>query len=1049
MTRGVAIRACAGFALFASLHAQALWDPSGQPMDFATAVFERVPIEGYASPFSVKPGDTLHLCLSSRFASVDIEILTADTNTPVARFRDVPAVHQDVPPDAHANGCRWNATWEFAIPRDWRSSVYIARVTSRDASSETFANIPFVLREEDPGSTSRILSLYPHCTVQAYNTYGGASVYPTMYGPPSPCVAFDRPIDPRGPGGIQWLPTFASWLRREHWEVAYASDRDLQDHPTLLDAYDLLLLTGHHEYWTYPMRDAVDAFVGNGGRVLVLAGNTCFIQVRFERDGKSMRCHKVPYQDAFYASEDVTRRRQVTTAFALEPLLDPPDRTFGLGYRHAQWTAPIGVPCRPGPFGGDVPCYPYMDGFGYYRIHAPRFAPFRELGLDAGTLFGIRPYVLAGRPVNVISMSGECDGASIEVLDGHVVASHVAGAPSNLICLATSPAMQGAAAFSTHEDFGQVVNAGNCTYATLPHGQVDGYSIPEVEALTHLLLRQLGRPRRSPLRNGGLECWHEGTPRGWDIQGTVLRGGALASGRYGAVVPSGSSGALRMALAPHAARSIGFFSRHDERELIVSLTSRVTGDEIGHWSFGKAGDAHRLVALEPDMTATETWLTFAFPRGSGEGRLDQVETFTTDPTWAATPSELSSCGMTRARLGTLPGGSRLVVTWDGEASDDSSLLVYRVDGGDVARWSIASGRRSIRWTIEDRSSGRFVEPEIVLHSPGDGWARIANLRVFPTGAASPGPARRVRDGGFETPSEGAWTIRGEGSAERVPEGAWGQGMKLRAGDGGLSLEQGLRPRAEPEGERHLLSCWMKTNSKEVRLEVIVDEGVRATAVAHGEDRWHAVQVEFDASPRELDRARLVCHVPAGHEVLLDEVRLRATREILAQDFLGNGAFEFVPLPAEIEHGTDWSASVPAWIVSSREHVGIDARRAYSGSHSLRLSADAETTWAYRMVADSLRTDRPWRLRAKVYAERRDAFDLVLQMWEPHAGEAIEIGRVRNRAEHTWETLEVDVPPGVCASHTSCAAVQAFLRLELAGARAWLDEITLVTDPDEP
>ena len=68
------------------------------------------------------------------------------------------------------------------------------------------------------------------------------------------------------------------------------------------------LRVGHDEYWSWGMRDALDAHIAAGGNAAIFSGNTCFWQVRFEDDGRAMTCFK------YRADED--------------PVLGTPDERF-------------------------------------------------------------------------------------------------------------------------------------------------------------------------------------------------------------------------------------------------------------------------------------------------------------------------------------------------------------------------------------------------------------------------------------------------------------------------------------------------------------------------------------------------------------------------------------------------------------------------------------------------------------------------------------------------------------------------------------------------
>ena len=75
----------------------------------------------------------------------------------------------------------------------------------------------------------------------------------------------------------------------------FAVNSDLEFHPEVLDGHRLMLSVGHDEYWSWGMRDRADAFVEAGGSWAIFSGNTCFWQVRYEDDGRTMVCYKGQY----------------------------------------------------------------------------------------------------------------------------------------------------------------------------------------------------------------------------------------------------------------------------------------------------------------------------------------------------------------------------------------------------------------------------------------------------------------------------------------------------------------------------------------------------------------------------------------------------------------------------------------------------------------------------------------------------------------------------------------------------------------------------------
>ncbi len=79
-----------------------------------------------------------------------------------------------------------------------------------------------------------------------------------------------------------WELPFVVWAESNGYTLEYAANSDLEFHPEILNAYRLVLSVGHDEYWSAPMRDHLEEFIGRGGNVAFFSGNTCCWQVRSE-----------------------------------------------------------------------------------------------------------------------------------------------------------------------------------------------------------------------------------------------------------------------------------------------------------------------------------------------------------------------------------------------------------------------------------------------------------------------------------------------------------------------------------------------------------------------------------------------------------------------------------------------------------------------------------------------------------------------------------------------------------------------------------------------
>jgi hypothetical protein len=214
-------------------------------------------------------------------------------------------------------------------------------------------------------------------------------------------------------GWWNWERRFTRWAESNGYRVDVAISQDLEQHPEALDGHRLFVCVGHDEYWSWGMRDALDAFVAGGGNAAILSGNTCFWQIRFEDDHRAMTGFK------YGADRD--------------PVLGTPEERFLSG----MWsdrrvgrpeTSTIGLTFSRGGYSlyGTAP-----GSTGAYRAYRPDHWAFAGTGLRAGDEFGGADAIVAY----------ECDGCALATgSDGLPAPTQADGAPEGLEVLATSPA---------------------------------------------------------------------------------------------------------------------------------------------------------------------------------------------------------------------------------------------------------------------------------------------------------------------------------------------------------------------------------------------------------------------------------------------------------------------------------------------------------------------------------------------------------------------------------------------------------------------------------
>ena len=378
-------------------------------------------IRGYPDHPSIFPGDVLrlHIAAAARlwfqilfYRQGESLVLKARTQALLAHPRPLG------PPD-----CDWHwPAYEYLIPRDWKSGVYIALFVPLQQSEPceladlctSEATALFVVKGR---TTNGILYKLPLFTYHAYNELGDpcGSLYTggceklTLHRPGGGIGGrpwdyyFPDPYDQSSSRQTFWhwdMP-FIRWLEYRQFAVDYCTDLDVHENPeNFIAKYRLLLSVGHDEYWSEAMRRHVAAFVEQaGGNVAFFSGNTCWWRVHLVDENTAFSCNKSTLGDT-------GRKRDQWFRF------DPENRLTGVSHRNggAQW-------------------WGEREAIGYTVQHAEHWA-LRGTGLRDGDTFGAE-HALIGY---------ECDGAAISDRPdekGFVVPSHDDGTPENFIILGT------------------------------------------------------------------------------------------------------------------------------------------------------------------------------------------------------------------------------------------------------------------------------------------------------------------------------------------------------------------------------------------------------------------------------------------------------------------------------------------------------------------------------------------------------------------------------------------------------------------------------------
>ena len=379
----------------------------------AAAAQEKAPAapEGYADQLSSTPGDTVKLCVSSA-APYSVEVARVGAKREVVwRSDDLPAAAHPVPADASANGCRWPAAVSLRVPHDWRSGYYVARLTAAGAKP-TRSELFVVVRPSHPGRDAKVLLQLSTNTYNAYTNWGGYSLYAYngRHKVQGRRVSFDRPQHSQFGN---WELPFVQWAEAEGYPLDYCVNSDLEFRSELLKHYKLVLSVGHDEYWSSPMRDNLEAFLGAGGNVAFFSGNTCCWQVRSEDNGRALACWKQSFgDDPYYRSG---HHKLLTTLWSHYLVGRPENSLTGVGFLWGGYRKSHGQ---------------FMNDPAEYTVHRTDHWLFAGTGLKPGAKFGGKDTVVGY----------ECDGCELAWKDGLPFPTHKDGTPENFEVVATAPA---------------------------------------------------------------------------------------------------------------------------------------------------------------------------------------------------------------------------------------------------------------------------------------------------------------------------------------------------------------------------------------------------------------------------------------------------------------------------------------------------------------------------------------------------------------------------------------------------------------------------------
>jgi len=291
-------------------------------------------IRGYADSTSINHGEAIGLYVSTAQARYDLAVYRigwyGGTGARLLlTVHGLPGQNQPVPAPQAGSGliaANWKLSYTLQTATDWVSGAYLVKLVASDGST---GYIFFVLRDDT--STADILYQIPVTTYQAYNNWGGKSLYDyNSAGGRAYKVSFDRPYAAYNGAGYFFLGDYnmIRWLESQGYNLSYATSIETQTNPGLLKNHKIFLTDYHDEYWSKEMRDNITAALKAGKNLAFFGANNIYWQIRFEssvlgQPDRVIVCYKDANLDPIHATAPT-----LTTVHWRDPIVNQPENAL-------------------------------------------------------------------------------------------------------------------------------------------------------------------------------------------------------------------------------------------------------------------------------------------------------------------------------------------------------------------------------------------------------------------------------------------------------------------------------------------------------------------------------------------------------------------------------------------------------------------------------------------------------------------------------------------------------------------------------------------------
>jgi hypothetical protein len=327
--------------------------PGDPPSDWQVNGAGDSTIQGYATQMSVNVGQTVNFKINTPSTAYHIDILRlgyyqGNGARKIAAGLTPSAPLPQTQPSCLTNSStglidcgNWSVSTSWTVPADAVSGIYVAHLVRDDATDPGGdSQIVFVVRND--ASHSNMLVSTSDATWEAYNNYGGNSLYTcTVACPPGNpltykaayAVSYNRPFDGavNTDGGASYLYyveyQMVRFMEQNGYDVSYTSSSDVDRAGSALLNHKMFVASGHDEYWSAGQRANVVAARDAGVNLAFFTGNAIFWKTRWaaSEDGSNSSYRTlITYKETHFNSPIDPKDPPTWTGTWRDPRFSPP-----------------------------------------------------------------------------------------------------------------------------------------------------------------------------------------------------------------------------------------------------------------------------------------------------------------------------------------------------------------------------------------------------------------------------------------------------------------------------------------------------------------------------------------------------------------------------------------------------------------------------------------------------------------------------------------------------------------------------------------------------